>query len=375
MTNTEKEIWSQPFVWGKVYEQVRSEKQSIISFIKEAISTNNLNIVFTGAGSSAFIGLSLIGAYIKNFKTPTFAMSTTDIVTHPLHYFSADVPVLLISFARSGNSPESVATTRIADRICKKVYHLIITCNASGDLARYVTDSPKYVFVLPAEADDKSLAMTISYSGMLLTGLLISKIYEIDTVEKQVKILVQYGQKLLDQSKMFKRIAELNFERSVFLGSGPLFGTATESHLKLQELTDGEIICKNDSFLGFRHGPKAVINPKTLVFLLFSNQEDVKPYETDLIISLNKGKKPLYKVGLMESGTIKSQLDEVFVLSPEGTQLEEEFLAVCFILPAQMIGFYKSVQLGLNPDNPSLSGAINRVVEGVKIYPYKYQYS
>ena len=373
MTFTEREIWSQPSIWEKVYQQVRSEKQSIITFIKEAVSTNNLNIVLTGAGSSAFIGLSLIGAYKRNLKTPTVAVSTTDIVTHPLQYFSADVPVLLISFARSGNSPESVATTRIVDQICRKVYHLIITCDASGDLADYVTDSPKYVFTLPAEANDKSLAMTSSYSGMLLTGLLISKIYEIDAIENQVKTLAQYGQELLDQSQVFKRIAEMNFERSVFLGSGPLFGTATESHLKLQELTDGEIICKNDSFLGFRHGPKAVINSKTLVFLLFSNQESVKPYETDLIFSLSRGKSPLYTVGFIESGTIKPRLDKVFVLSPAGSQLEEEFLAVCFILPAQMIGFYKSVQLGMNPDNPSLSGAITRVVEGVKIYPYKYQ--
>jgi len=375
MTYTEREIWSQPSIWERVYEQVRSEKQSIITFVKKAVSTNNLNIVLTGAGSSAFIGLSLIGAYKRNLKTPTIAVSTTDIVTHPLQYFSADVPVLLISFARSGNSPESVATTRIVDQICKKVYHLIITCDASGDLAGYVTDSPKYVFTLPAEANDKSLAMTSSYSGMLLTGLLISKIYEIDTIENQVKILAQYGQELLDQSEVFKQIAEMNFERSVFLGSGPLFGTATESHLKLQELTDGEIICKNDSFLGFRHGPKAVINSKTLVFLLFSNQDSVKLYETDLIISLSKGKPPLYTVGFIESGTIKAQLDKVFVLSPTGSQLEEEFLAICFILPAQMIGFYKSVQLGMNPDNPSLSGAISRVVEGVKIYPYKCQIS
>jgi len=163
MTFTEREIWSQPSIWERVYQQVRSEKQSIITFIKEAVSTNNLNIVLTGAGSSAFIGLSLIGAYKRNLKTPTVAVSTTDIVTHPLQYFSADVPVLLISFARSGNSPESVATTRIVDQICRKVYHLIITCDASGDLADYVTDSPKYVFTLPAEANDKSLAMTSSY--------------------------------------------------------------------------------------------------------------------------------------------------------------------------------------------------------------------
>jgi tagatose-6-phosphate ketose/aldose isomerase len=149
-----------------------------------------------------------------------------------------------------------------------------------------------------------------------------------------------------------------------------LFGTATESQLKLQELTDGTIICKHDSFLGFRHGPKAVVNQKTLIFLLFSNCENAIQYEKDLIDSLNDGQKPLYSVGLSEHNIDDIKLDQLIVLSNDESQLDEDFLPVCFILPAQMLGFFKSVQLGLNPDVPSRSGAINRVVKGVIIYPY-----
>ena len=180
----------------------------------------------------------------------------------------------------------------------------------------------------------------------------------------------EYAIKLLDQSDAFRQLAELNFKRAIFLGSGPFFGTATESQLKIQELTDGKIICKNDTFLGFRHGPKSVIDQDTLVFLLFSNQPYVVPYELDLLDSLKNGQKPLYLVGLHESGSLNIQLDKEFVLSNQGTQLDEEFLPVCFILPAQMIGFFKSLQIGLDPDMPSVSGAISRVVKGVMIYPY-----
>jgi tagatose-6-phosphate ketose/aldose isomerase len=208
---------------------------------------------------------------------------------------------------------------------------------------------------------------------MLLAGLLMARINELDRLSTQISILVQYGQKLLDQAEAFRQLAEIDFERAVFLGSGPLFGTATESQLKVQELTDGKIICKYDSFLGFRHGPKAVIDQKTLVFLLFSNQPYVMSYEADLIESLNYGQKPLYVVGLFESGSLNGQLDKVFLLSERGNQLEETFLPVCFILPAQMIGYFKSLQLGLNPDFPSRSGAISREVKGVVIYPYKSQ--
>ena len=370
MVFTEKEIWDQPSLWKKVYEQVLNEKESLISFLQVATSHQNLHIILTGAGTSAFIGLSLTGSYSRNFKRTSTAISTTDLVTHPLDSLNPDVPVLLISFARSGESPESVAATRIVDQICSKVYHLIITCDGSGALANYTTDSSKYVLLLPPESNDKGLAMIGSYSGMLLAGLLISRISEIESLANQVGIVCQYGQKLLDHSSQFKEIAEMDFDRVIFLGSGPLFGTATESHLKVQELTDGKIICKKDSFLGFRHGPKAVINKNTLVYLLFSNQCYVASYEADLIESLQDGQKPLYIAGLAENDSVSELVDQTFVLSEEGEQLDEEFLPICFILPAQMIGLYKSLQFGLNPDMPSESGAISRVVKGVVIYPY-----
>lgn len=368
--HTRKEIWGQPDLWQKVFEKVKVEKDSLSSFINDAVSNKNLNIILTGAGSSAFIGLSLVGTFKRNLKIQTNAVATTDLVTHPLDYLNTDQPLFLISFARSGNSPESVAAVSIADQICSKVYHLIITCDASGELANYTTDSAAYKFILPPEANDKSLAMTGSYSGMLLSAILIARLNEIDRLADQVTVLKEYAIKLLEQSEKFRQIASLNFERAVFLGSGPLFGTATESHLKLQELTDGQVICKKDSFLGFRHGPKVVIDQESLVFLLFSNQAHVKLYETDLLNELCAGLKPMYLAGITESGTYNAKFDELLVLSENGVQLDEEFLPVCFVLPAQMIGFYKSLELGFNPDMPSKSGAISRVVKGVVIYPY-----
>jgi tagatose-6-phosphate ketose/aldose isomerase len=368
--HTKREIWGQPDLWQKVYEQAIIEKDSLSKFIQNATLNEEINIILTGAGSSAFIGLSLIGTFQRNLQKQTTAVATTDLVTHPLDFLNPDVPVLLISFARSGNSPESVAAVQMADQICSTISHLIITCDPEGELANYTTKSPKYIFILPGEANDKSLAMTGSYSGMLLAGLLIARINEVEKLGTQIQTLRKYASKLLSHSTAFRQIAELNFERAVFLGSGPLYGTATESHLKLQELTNGIVICKKDSFLGFRHGPKVVVDSTTLVFLLFSNQSYVLNYEIDLLNELSSGQKPLYMAGVIESGTLNQQLDKLFELSETGVQLDEDFLPVCSVLPAQMIGYFKSLQLGLNPDSPSASGAISRVVKGVVIYPY-----
>ena len=364
--HTAREISQQPQVWQKIGKQIEEERAAISSLLKSA---HYQRIILTGAGTSAFIGLSLRGAFQRATGIVTEAISTTDLVSHPKDYLHQDIPTLLISFARSGNSPESVAAAVMADEICKTVHHLIITCNAEGKLANHTTKNKKYVFSLPSEANDQSLAMTSSYSGMLLAGKLIAQIDTPGDAERSVAVITKYAEKAISfYAEEICEISKLGFKRAVFLGSGPFFGTATEAHLKLQELSDGKVICKNDSFLGFRHGPKAVIDETTLVIYFFSNNKYSIQYEKDLVESMKKGRRPLAEIGISESTVDGVSLDHTFVFSENGFTVDEEFMAICSIVPAQLLGFFTSLQLGLKPDAPSVTGAITRVVEGVQIY-------
>ncbi len=365
---TAKEIWNQPAVWESTHKKLIAEREEISEFWNSALKSCK-RIILTGAGTSAYIGYSLEGSFQRHTGIPTVSVPTTHLVTHPTDYLQEDLPVLVISFARSGNSPESVAAVKLADKICKECHHLVITCDKDGQLANYQSKNGKYTFVLPPESNDKSLAMTSSYTSMLLSGLLFARLDKIDELRDQVSYLVNYGNRIINEySDTIREIAMLDFERAVFLGSGPLFGTATESHLKLQELTDGQIICKNDSFLGFRHGPKAVVNEKTIVMFLFSNKNSVLRYEKDLVRSMQKGKEAMMLIGVSDSPVTDLKLDKEIYCCEKETGIDEEFLAVCSVLPAQILGLFKSLELGLKPDNPSVSGAISRVVEGVVIY-------
>lgn len=367
---TAKEISCQPELWLKTYERVREEKDQISQFLDQALRKTNPCVILTGAGTSAFIGEALAGAFQKHLKVITKSIATTDIITHPKDYFIRSQPTLLISFARSGDSPESLATVKLAEAHCDHLYQLIITCNRDGELAINSHSDNAYVFVLPEETNDKSLAMTSSFSSMLLTGMLMLNIDRIDHMLPILKDMHDCGSFILKENlSKLKAIAVLDFKRAVFLGSGPLFGIAHESHLKVQELSDGKVICKYDSFLGFRHGPRAVVDESTVITYLLSTEAHVKQYELDLIKAINESPTGAKTVGIGYDFDAEGLNIDFAINFPECVfNIPEELITVLYILPAQIIGFYKSLELGLKPDSPSEGGSISRVVQGVTIY-------
>ena len=365
--HTAREIQQQPDVWLKIYDQVKDSALDIKSFMSNTLADVD-DIILTGAGTSAYIGETLVNDYKKTTGIMAQAIPTTDIVTHPQNFFYKNRKVLLISFARSGNSPESVASVDLAEKYAETAYQLIITCNVDGALVKN-KKANQYSIVLPPETNDESLAMTSSFSGMLVAGLLVSRIDKLEEQKSKLDKTVQYANKILtDFSEELQKLAQVDFSRAIFIGSGPLFGIGVESHLKLQELTDGKVICKNDSYLAFRHGPKAVINDTTLVVFLASNNEYVMRYEKDLIKAVQGEDQAMMLVSVSENKIEGITLDKDFVLSNGGDNVDEEFLSLSSVLPAQILGFFKSINVGLKPDKPSVSGTIARVVEGVTIY-------
>ena len=367
---TFKEIHQQPTMWRKELEKLLAAKAEVSAFMHKYL-TPDTDIVLTGAGTSAFIGDALqpvMRGMWKNVRS----VATTDIITHAKYLLSPDKPLLLVSFARSGNSPESVGAVNLANKLCKNVAHVYITCNKNGELAKQAAGKDNILLLLlPEETDDKSLAMTSSFSTMLLTCLMLGHIdtldQDVEMIEKAVKnaeaVIAEYEPRI-------KAIAERPFERGVFLGSGALKGIAEECHLKLQELTDGAVVCKFDSFLGFRHGPKAVVNSKSIVVYLMTEQEDVQRYERDLVKQVDANNTPVAQI-IVIAGKAPELPDvkaDLVVRMPYGYAENEHYGIVPFVLVGQLLGYYASLAHGLNPDAPSVSGNIHRVVEGVTIY-------
>lgn len=371
---TASEILQQPALWKETFGLLTQHEPALAEFLQSIYEYHDLTIIICGAGTSAYIGTILQGSFQRHSGKRTVAVSTTDLVSHPADYFLAGTPTLLVSFARSGNSPESVASINLANQLCSRIFHLVITCNPEGQLAGATASGDNcYQFFMPSMANDKSLAMTGSFTSMLLAGILISRLSSKRITQFQVEQLSFYGYSIFKEFGLaLKEVASIDFQRTFFLGSGPFQGAARESQLKVQELTNGIIMGGYDTFLGFRHGPKVVINPSTLIVYLFSNSDYVAQYENDLVADINRGAKGIYQIGIAESGIAEvytGPLDMMIRLRGE-EKLCEDLVSVCSVLPAQILGFHKSLQLGLNPDSPSLSNTITRVVEGVNIYPY-----
>ena len=366
--NTYKEILQQPRVWLKTLDYVRAHKQEIKEFTDKYLQ-EGYEIVLTGAGTSAYIGDALEPALFSTDFKGAKALATTDIITSPEMFFDRGSKVLLVSFARSGNSPESVGAVKAVEKTAGKVAHIFITCNKDGQLAKTKGDNV-LCLLLPPETNDLSLAMTSSYSTMLLCCAMIANIGRIDEDAPLIEEVAACVDKAMARYETaIQQLASRDFNRAIFLGSGPLKGVAEECRLKLQELTDGAVMCAYDSFLGFRHGPKAVVKSDSLLVYLVNPNPDVRRYELDLIrqVKANNTVKGTL-VACFEKPALEEDCYDLCVELGISPEVPACYGCVAFAFVGQMLGLFKSIDKGLSPDSPSVSGNISRVVEGVTLY-------
>lgn len=353
---TAREIAQQPAIWAEVAQTIEGKRADIEAWLNPLLADGSLRVILTGAGTSAYVGEALAPHLTKQLGRKVEAISTTDIVSNPDECFLKQVPTLLISYARSGNSPESVGACNLADQLLDTCYHLVITCNKDSALSTHAAESKNgYCLLMPEPTLDQSFAMTSSFTSMMLATLCVFA-----PNHTQLETAISSTQALLDHElEPIQEQAQSNFNRIVFLGSGGLLGIATEANLKMLELSAGKIDCYAESPLGFRHGPKFTISRNTMVVMLNSSHPYRSQYDNDLLKELIKDR---------QTAHIYSPTD---LTALANNDLMDVWLSFPFIVYCQLLAFYKSMSLGLTPDNPCPSGEVNRVVQGVAIYPFK----
>lgn len=353
---TAKEIMQQPDCWRATLSIVKAARAQLDSWLAGVLDKPNAQIIFTGAGTSAYVGEAVVGYLNQQLDIACRSVSSTELVACPEQYLQPNKSTLLVSFARSGNSPESVAAVDVVNNYVKHCAHLFITCNPDGALHKQAAQDENYFSLLmPTKTLDHSFAMTSSFTSMLVASVAIFS----DADNAVLTIAEAVEKNIAGKLAELKALAELPMHRLVYLGAGSLKGYAQESALKLLELSAGQVMGYFESPLGFRHGPKSLVDDKTLIILFGSTNTYTKQYDIDLLNELRSDNKAIDVHALaLPDDAVMQQLDDVF---------NGLYYMVC----AQIMSFYKAWQLGITVDNPCPTGEVNRVVQGVTIYPLK----
>jgi len=366
---TAAEIHQQSQLWKTVASEAELRRRSTDDFLLPLLCDQRARVILSGAGTSAFAGQVLAPALSGRLHRRFDAVATTDIVSSPRQILGEDVPTLLVSLARSGDSPESTATTAIADELLSSVRHLVITCNRHGQLAEAHCDrADSLMLVMPAAANDRGFAMTSSFTCMLLAAQLA-----LDPASSSGSYVDGLGaaadQLLAERTDQLRALVARRYRRVVYLGSGALTGLAREAALKLLELTAGSIVSSWDSPLGFRHGPKAILEPGTLCVVFVSTDPYTRRYDQDIADELRS---TLGEENVVEVSAHARDGRPTWCIGELG-HVPDSLIALPYAVLAQQLALLASLELGLNPDNPFPSGELSRVVRGVDIYPLPRQ--
>jgi tagatose-6-phosphate ketose/aldose isomerase len=372
---TTAEIKQQPELWGEAYALFTEKSREIEEFfLKLSMKHARVRVIFTGAGTSAYVG-ETVTPYLKGKidenKWEMLSIPTTDLVSNPYQFLKADFPTLLVSFARSGNSPESVAAVQLAEQIVTDLYQLTITCAKDGKLAQLAKgDENNLLLLMPEKSNDQGFAMTGSYTCMALTALLVFDPLSMEEKGSIVKTIRQMGESVIRREEAIQEIIDCDFDRIIYLGSGSLEGLARESQLKILELTAGKVVTAYDSPLGFRHGPKSFVNEKSLVFVFVSNHPYTRKYDLDILKEMQQDNISSYICAISVDGEINYD-GHTFSFGSEAGSIPDAYLALPFVMIGQTVSLLASIKVGNTPDTPSPTGTVNRVVKGVTIYEYQ----
>ena len=371
---TTREIYQQPDVWKEAFEAYQEKREEITAFLQDIAAKHDyIKVILTGAGTSAYVGDTLVPYFKEVYDERKWnfnAIATTDIVANPQTYLKKEVPTVLVSFARSGNSPESVATVDLAKALVDELYQVTITCAAEGELALQAHGDDRNLLLLqPAASNDAGFAMTSSFTSMMLTALLVFDPTEFALKAERFEVLSNLSRKVLDNAADVKELVDLEFNRVIYLGAGPFFGLAHEAQLKILELTAGQVATMYESPVGFRHGPKSLINEDTVVLVFGTTTDYTRKYDLDLVREV-AGDKIARRVVLLSDQAFGLENVKEVALGCGGV-LNDVYRVFPYIVYGQLFALLTSLKVGNRPDTPSPTGTVNRVVQGVIIHEFK----
>ena len=375
VTHTPREIAQQPQTWETTFSELSRRRREIQKCLQavgvDATASSKPTVFLVGAGTSDFIGHSLHHLLRQQWRCEVIPVASTSLLLEFEEYVLPDREYLWVSFSRSGDSPEGVQVIRRALEQCQNVRHLVVSCNGDGQILRAIDGNPQSLGILLDDAvNDRGLAMTSSFTNMVLAGQFLAHALSVDTYEPISLALMRAARKLIPiASDLAKRLASDNYQRACFVGSAALTGAAMESALKVLELTAGKVQTMWQSTLALRHGPMAALNQETLFVSLLSSDPRRQKYEVDLLgeVARKKLARTIIAIAPCNLGEVQQYADHLLV-PDHADEVPDLYRPVLDVIFGQLLGLFGSLHASLKPDTPSPTGAISRVVQHIGTY-------
>ncbi len=376
LEHTPREIWQQPETWGTTY-RVCADRQSELSdaLRRAGIGRGNTaspTVYLVGAGTSDYTGRALAPLLRRRWGCDVWAIPSTTLLTEYEEFYAPGKEYLWISCSRSGESPEGVALLDRALGRHREIHHLVITCNPQGPMAQLCGRHPDraMALVLDDAVNDRGLAMTSSFSNMLLAGQCVAHLDDLKEFGEMVSRMSGYGRQFLPVvAEAAAEVTTLGCTRACFVGSGALRAVADECALKVVELTAGKVTTLAETPLGLRHGPMSSVDGQTVFVGFLSSEARRRGYELDLLREIDR--KRLGRVRLAVTtgdGSDVMQLADYCLPVGSDPDFSDLYRPVLDVMLGQLLGLFTSMRCGLKPDQPSPNGAITRVVQPIKLY-------
>jgi tagatose-6-phosphate ketose/aldose isomerase len=375
LEHTPREIWQQPDTWSTTYRICSARKSELSDALCRAgigKGSASPTVYLAGAGTSDYTGRALVPLLRRLWNCEAWPVPSTTLLTDFDEYHATGRKYLWISFSRSGDSPEGVAVLERALERNRDIHHLVITCNQKGKMAELCAGHPEraLALILDDAVNDRGLAMTSSFSNMLLAGQCLAHVNDLEEFGAVVSGLAECGRQFLSfAAETAAEVTSLGCPRACFVGSGVLRGVADECALKVVELSAGKVTTLAETPLGLRHGPMSSVDGQTLFVAFLSSDIPRRGYELDLLREIDR--KRLGRVRIAVTAGNGSDISEIvdFRLALNcPMDLPDYYRPALDVMLGQLLGLFASLRCGLKPDQPSPTGAITRVVQPIKLY-------
>jgi tagatose-6-phosphate ketose/aldose isomerase len=376
LEHTPREICQQPATWRRTYELCRDRGAELNDVLRRAGigrgTTSSPTVYLIGAGTSDYTGRALAPLLRRRWSCDAWAIPSTTMLTDFEEFHRPGREYLWISFSRSGESPEGVALLERALDRHREIRHLVITCNQSGTMAKLCGQNADraMALVLDDAVNDRGLAMTSSFSNMVLAGQCVANAEDLSQFGELVAHISEAGTRFLPAAaEVAEAIILLGCTRACFVGSGALRAVADESALKVVELSAGQVTTVSEAPLGLRHGPLSSVDGHTLFVAFLSSEARRRGYELDLLREIDHK-----RLGRVRAVVTAQSQGDVLGLADYCLSLDciadfpDHYRPVLDVMLGQLLGLFASMRCGLKPDQPSPTGTITRVVSPIKLY-------